>query len=214
LEHVPEWVKKAVRQTKGEVLRFGGNLIDAYYHSTCGGSTDDIAQVWGRPPQPYLVAADDDTFCRWSKYSTWTEIWDSATLKKNLATFLVSDSTAPFSSFDRIIALRTEGKTAGGRVRRLVVTTDRGTWEIPADRIRWALGRPSTGGPVLESARFEIRPEFDGSGNLIRLTAQGGGYGHGVGICQCGMIGRARAGQTYRQILTHYYPGVTIEKTY
>ena len=214
VERTPDWVRKAVAQTRGEVLRFTGNLIDAYYHSTCGGFTDNIEDVWPKPPQPYLVAADDDTFCRWSKYYTWTEIWDASTLEKNLAAYLRTDSTAPFSSFDRITALRTEGKTAGGRGRRLVVVTDRGPWEISADRIRWALGRPSTGGAVLESARFEIRPEYDESGNLARLTAQGGGYGHGVGMCQCGMIGRARAGQGYREILAHYYPGATIEKTY
>jgi stage II sporulation protein D len=36
------------------------------------------------------------------------------------------------------------------------------------------------------------------------------GYGHGVGMCQWGAIGRARAGQDFREILRAYYPGTAI----
>jgi len=208
------WVKKAIAQTAGEILRHEGNLIEAYYHSTCGGHTDDITAVWGKDPLAYLVTTEDDTFCHWSKYYAWTEMWDGSTLKRNLAAYLKSDPEAPFDDFERITSIRTEGRTAGGRVQRLVVITDRGSWEIATDQARRALGHPSTGGPILQSARFALYPEYDQEGNLIRMTAVGGGYGHGVGMCQCGMIGRARAGHGYRRILTHYYPGVTIEKTY
>lgn len=214
LQSPHRWVKDAVDQTAGEVLRYGGDLIEAYYHSTCGGHTDDITSVWGKNPQPYLVMTEDDTFCNWSKYSDWTETWDAATLSKNLTAYLETAPDAPFDSFNRILAIRTEGRTPGGRVRRLVILTDRGSWYIPTDEIRWALARPSIEGPILESARFTLYPEYAESGDLARLTAVGGGYGHGVGMCQCGMIGRARAGQDYREILTHYYSGVQIKKTY
>jgi len=214
LQHPYDWVKKAVNETIGEVLRFNGNLIEAYYHSTCGGRTDDIASVWGKDPVPYLVSADDDTFCRWSRYANWSEEWDSALLKRNLRTYLETVDIAPFREFKDILTIRTEGRTKGGRIVEMLITTDRGDWRIPTDQIRWALGRPSTDGPILESANCELLPKYSTDGTLVHLTAVGTGYGHGVGMCQCGMIGRARAGQTYRQILTHYYSGATIEKIY
>ena len=46
------------------------------------------------------------------------------------------------------------------------------------------------------------------------LVADGQGAGHGVGFCQWGAVGRARAGQSYDQILAAYYPGTTVERRY
>ncbi len=206
--------RKAVDQTQGEVLRHDGNLIEAYYHSTCGGFTDDITAVWGKDPLPYLHPANDDTFCRWSKYSTWTETWDQQTLHSNLQHYLRTRGTAPFTEFTAIRSMRTDGTTPGGRIGKLIIETDCGVITLPADESRWALGRPSTKGPILQSAHYVLYPEFDNNGNLTQLTATGSGYGHGIGMCQCGMIGRARAGQDYRKILGHYYAGAEIEKTY
>jgi stage II sporulation protein D len=62
----------------------------------------------------------------------------------------------------------------------------------------------------LNSTYFTAETETDGSGEVSRLTIHGGGYGHGIGMCQWGAIGRARAGQDYRTILTTYYPGTTV----
>ena len=39
---------------------------------------------------------------------------------------------------------------------------------------------------------------------------RGSGYGHGIGMCQWGAIGRARAGQDFREILRTYYPGTVV----
>ncbi len=213
LEKPYGWVKNAVQETAGEVLRYRGDLIDAYYHSTCGGYTDDITAVWGKDPVPYLVGVED-TFCRWSKYYRWSESWDIETLKTNLRRYLESLDNSPFKRFDRIISLRTEGQTPGGRIEKMIVVTDRGDWTILGDQVRWALGRPSIGGSILQSARFELSPEYNERGQLARVVADGGGYGHGVGMCQCGMIGRARAGQNYREILQYFYAGAMVEKTY
>ncbi len=214
LQSTTKLIRRAVKETIGEVLRYDGNLIEAYYHSTCGGFTDDITAVWGKDYVPYLHPASDDTFCRWSKYSVWTEIWDNKTLYTNLQRYLQSRGTAPFKTFTAIRGIRTDGTTPGGRVGKLIIETDRGVIILPSDESRWALGRPSTDGPILQSARFTLYPEYDDYGELMRLTATGNGYGHGIGMCQCGMIGRARAGHDYRHILEHYYTGAIIEKTY
>ena len=59
---------------------------------------------------------------------------------------------------------------------------------------------------MLWSTLFEIKE----SGNKIIID--GKGYGHGVGFCQWGAIGRSREGQNYTEILNHYFPGTTLGK--
>jgi stage II sporulation protein D len=88
-----------------------------------------------------------------------------------------------------------------GRIRLLDVDTDRGIFELRGDKIRFAL-KPGTGeGRILESARFNITLE----GNQV--VARGSGFGHGIGLCQMGALGRSAAGQGFLEILSAYYPG-------
>ncbi len=46
------------------------------------------------------------------------------------------------------------------------------------------------------------------------MTVSGKGFGHGVGLCQYGAKKMAEDGKGYREILFHYFKGVTIEKIY
>jgi SpoIID/LytB domain protein len=62
---------------------------------------------------------------------------------------------------------------------------------------------------ILNSTDFSITHGDDG---LVELN--GRGYGHGAGMCQWGAIGRARAGQSYSQILETYYPGAVLVTAY
>jgi stage II sporulation protein D len=48
----------------------------------------------------------------------------------------------------------------------------------------------------------------------VQLVAEGSGAGHAVGMCQWGALGRSRAGQTSRDILSAYFPGTEITRTY
>jgi stage II sporulation protein D len=65
-------------------------------------------------------------------------------------------------------------------------------------------------GAVLHSTYFFIESTLGATGEVASLTLHGAGNGHGVGMCQWGAIGRARAGQDYRMILATYYPGTTV----
>ena len=56
----------------------------------------------------------------------------------------------------------------------------------------------------LRSADFDIQID----GNIVNITTRG--YGHGVGMSQYGANGMANNGYNYRSILSHYYPGTTI----
>ena len=60
---------------------------------------------------------------------------------------------------------------------------------------------------------FDIEKVTRG-GRITFVSIIGGGNGHGVGMCQNGAIGMARQGHSHDMILSHYYPGTSLEKRY
>ena len=83
--------------------------------------------------------------------------------------------------------------------------------DVDGPAIRQVL-RP-LGGAVLRSAIFQLSEVREG-GQLRRLVADGAGAGHGVGFCQWGAVGRARAGQDAPTILAAYFPGTALSRAY
>jgi stage II sporulation protein D len=63
-------------------------------------------------------------------------------------------------------------------------------------------------GGMLKSRYFEIKE--DGG----KIVVNGGGFGHGVGMCQYGAMEMAASGKNYKQILTHYYKGIQLKRVY
>jgi stage II sporulation protein D len=91
---------------------------------------------------------------------------------------------------------------ATGRLERLRAVGTEARVILRGLDIRWNLG-------TRENLFFIDRiPGFDGVNRAYRFT--GRGWGHGVGLCQVGAAGLAEAGAGFREILQHYYPGVTI----
>jgi stage II sporulation protein D len=99
-------------------------------------------------------------------------------------------------------------RTPSGRVETLKIATDRGNYVLRGNDIRYVLRAP--GGEILNSTYFSVEVAAARDGAISKLTLRGTGYGHGVGMCQWGAIGRARAGQDFRTILQAYYPGTTV----
>ena len=95
---------------------------------------------------------------------------------------------------------------SSGRVVDLRVVGSDGDLELRGLKIRWALG--------LRENLFVIDRQLGDTGEVERFVFTGKGWGHGVGLCQVGAFGMARSGSSYASILTHYYPGVAIEKVY
>lgn len=206
-------VNRAVDETAGLVARYQGNYISAYYHSTCGGMTDDITQVWDKPAQPYLKPVTDDDACSWSKYYTWKEQFTEEQLRGRLEQYLSSDRGRDIR-LTTITDLNVAERTAGGRVGRLIVRTESDVYRFYKDRIRWAIGRATNPDLILPSDNFDLEIERDPQDRIVSVTFLGRGYGHGVGMCQCGAIGKARSGWLFERILKHYYTGIDIEKLY
>ena len=206
LQSATELTDKAVRETQGVVMTYNGEFITAYYHSTCGGETEGVA-TWGRPDHPYLknkpdLRPDGTPWCRESSYAEWTREFTEDELR-DLFQINAKEAKSKVPSFSSIQAINILDTLKSGRIHTLEVTTNNGKFTSKADKIRWLFKR---GGTILPSSFFRIHK----SGNQWIL--KGKGFGHGVGLCQMGARARAQAGQSYIQILTHYYPGITLEK--
>lgn len=205
----------AVEATRGEVLTFGGEPIDAFYSSTCGGESERGEAAFGGAARSYLpaqpdVAPDGAAWCAISPRFRWRAEWNgaeiAATLRRTLATERLSTAASDLRE------VRVLDRTGSGRIAAMELVGSGGRTVVRgANAVRRVMEPPAGG--WLPSADFTIRITRTG-GRLARVDAEGRGYGHGVGMCQWGAIGRARAGQDYRTILLSYFPGVEIEKLY
>lgn len=205
---------EAVESTRGLVLTYNGRVVNAPYHSTCGGTTAGADELWRTENEPYLrsvsdrIPGTDRFYCDIAPRFRWTRTYDRATLDAVLRRYLAHYAAVPGGNPGVVQAVEVESRTASGRVGTLHIATDRGNYVLRGNDIRFVLR--SAGGEMLNSTYFSVETSSSSSGALASLTLRGRGYGHGVGMCQWGAIGRSRAGQNYREILAAYYPGTTV----
>lgn len=207
---------EAIRSTRGMVLKYAGRvLVNTPYSSTCGGSTAATSEVWWKEKdQPFLqrvsdrIPGTDRFYCDPSPRFKWTQSFTGDELNGVITKYLATYTNAPKGDPGRVRMVRELGRTESDRVRALEIATDRGTYTLRANDIRFVLRNPA--GAILNSTYFTTQVSA-GSAGVQQLTVTGRGYGHGIGMCQWGAIGRARAGQDYKMILTTYYRGTTVE---
>lgn len=176
----------AVRETKGEVLLYNGKPIEALYHSTCGGKTEDSSEVFGNS-YPYLKPVA--SLCPLSPYWTWEKTIPLAEIEKAVNIKGIKEMT--INSF-----------TSTNRVRDIQIEAETGKSIIKATELRKLLGWKR-----LPSTSFHINKSGDS------VLFEGKGYGHGVGLCQWSALQMAKEGKRYKEILSFFYPGTEI-KTY
>jgi stage II sporulation protein D len=205
----------AVMATRGRILTYDGQPIDAFFYSTCGGRTADGTEVFRGADRPYLrslpdVADNGAAYCSISPRFRWRESWSGdelrAILRQTLPTLGVSGRDA-----EQVTDLRVASRTPSGRVGRLTIELARSEIQVDGPKVRQVLR--STSGDILRSNAFTLTATR-GRSRITRLVADGAGAGHGVGFCQWGAVGRSRAGQDYGQILAAYYPGTALERLY
>src|SRR5688572_11321803 len=215
----------AVATMRNMVLRYAGRIVNTPYSSTCGGRTAEVQEVWWRQPnQPYLKSVSDQIpgtssfYCDPSPRFKWTVEFTGPQLRETLEKYLGSvtpasepavaaNPNAPRLSLGTISGFRVDGRTPSDRVASVSIQTSRGNYVVRGNDVRFILRTPS--GSLLNSTYFTA-DATTGSSGVERLVIRGNGYGHGIGMCQWGAIGRARAGQDYRTILTTYYTGTTV----
>jgi len=204
----------AVSTTRGLVLQYDGRVVNAPYHSACGGSTAAADEIWRTPGEPYLqrvsdqIPGTDRFYCDIAPRFRWTRTLEGETLRVALVRYLSTYTATPggYPGTPRDVQIDT--RTPSGRVGTLKIATDRGNYVLRGNDIRYVLRAPD--GEILNSTSFNVQATTGRDDAVTRLVLRGTGYGHGVGMCQWGAIGRARAGQDVRTILRTYYPGTTV----
>lgn len=217
----------AVNATRGEVLFRDGKVVDTVYSSTCGGHTEDNDVVWGNAPDPALrgrpdfdaesgsilgrfargirdgdllfwLGVKDATYCARATQARadrfrWERSFDGADVQRLVA--------SAYPTVGQVRDIEVQGRGPGGRVTAVSLVGDGGratvAFELPVRKLF----------DNLSSGAFALDVVHDAQGHVARATFRGAGWGHGVGMCQMGAIGRAEAGQAYDHILGHYYSG-------
>lgn len=183
--------RRGVSDTAGEVLSYQGEVIQAFYHSNCGGRTEASEHVWGKS-LPYLGGVDC-AYCLTSASSAWD-------LKITL-TELEERLKAAGYKVSVVTDIRAGARNSRGRLRHVMVVSSRGEISLTGDQFRKAIGYS-----VIKSTNFTVRVEKGEAG------FSGLGNGHGVGLCQWGAKQRALDGFGYDEILSYYYPGTDLLK--
>lgn len=175
-------IRQAVEDTSGYVLTYGGELIEAVYFSCSGGSTEDAAAVWGTEV-PYLQATDSPGEEN-AVHNADSVTFTADQFQQALGKSLSGD---PETWFGEVTY------TDGGGVAEMEI----GGEIYTGVRLRQLLG--------LRSTAFTVTAE----GGSVRIETRG--YGHRVGMSQYGADAMAASGSTFREILSHYYRGTTLE---
>jgi stage II sporulation protein D len=156
-------------------------VIEAVFHSSSGGHTENVEDIW-QQPLPYLRSVPD--FDQDAPVFRWSE------------TFTASQFQQRVTGIGRLQAVATERVTPRGRVSSIRLQGSQGTRTLTGTQLRQALG--------LRSTLFSISIQ----GDTIRID--GRGFGHGIGMSQWGARGLALQGYNYSQILSHYYQGTVL----
>jgi stage II sporulation protein D (peptidoglycan lytic transglycosylase) len=207
---------EAVRRTAGQVITWQGSPIDAFFFSTCAGRTADGTEVYAAADRPYLKSVRDvdeagRPWCRISPRYTWREEWTAEQLRGVLRQSMPLVTGTPAEEAATASGVTVSTRTGSDRVARVTVQLRRGPVDVAGPAVRQVLH--PVGEPLLRSALFTLT-EIRSDGRLQRLVADGHGAGHGVGFCQWGAVGRARAGQDALAILSAYFPGTTVSRAY
>jgi len=203
--------RQAVDTTAGWTLTFkykGKNRIFMpQYSSCCGGWTNAAIVLRDAPPIAPLQGGQKDLHCTASTRYRWAPVRVS---KSEIYTLLCRFHPT-VRSLGGLAAIRVTQRLAHGRpVWVDVVGVNGKKARLRAEKIRLALifGR-SVAGKKLYSMNCQIVD----AGASIEFR-NGRGFGHGVGMCQYGLQGKAMAGWKAQQIVNFYYPGANIVRIY
>lgn len=184
--------RAAAEATRGEVLVLGMEPVEAYFHASCGGRTEEGDAALGRG-HAYLSSVECGR-CGSSPRGRWT------------ARLGAKELAAAVGLRSPVAAVRVTARTPTGRAARVRLEAKGSKVSLAGADLRQRVGWGR-----LPSLAFEVRADgADGAGFVFA----GKGHGHGAGLCQWGAAGLAREGKGYREILLHYYPGAEVVRMY
>lgn len=179
----------AVQATAGQVLVHNGQLIEAVFHSSSGGHTENVEDVWS-DPRPYLRGVRD--YDAGAPVYQWVETFSSDRISSRI------------SGVGTVMSMKAESTTPQGRIVTMRVVGDAGERVLDGEDLRQALN--------LRSTHFRVIPQYSSANSKrnassvpVAFQIEGRGFGHGIGLSQWGAHNLAMQGVNYQQILSHYY---------
>jgi stage II sporulation protein D len=207
---------EAVRTTAGQVLVHQDEVITPFYHSTCGGTTAAPEESFRtvrstRYLRPVSDGHGGGFYCDRSPRFRWTVEWDGPTLLRILRQTVPATLGVDGDMIDALHDVRIHRTGPSERVVEVRLQVGAGDIPVFGPDVRHVFQTPE--GRILGSTAVELRVAHR-DGMVSRLLAEGRGWGHGVGMCQWGAVGRAKAGQDARTILETYFPGARLARWY
>ncbi len=233
---------KAIEDTRGSFLVYDDEICDARFYKACGGLTDNFENVWEDTPVPYLRSVSDsehphppisteeearawvlsspDAYCNthdpvilrqilpsFDQETTDFFRWRFEFTPQQLGEILLSKSGFDFGEIQNLIPVL---RGPSGRVLRLKIEGSKKTILVGKElEIRRWLSKSH-----LYSSAFVVDVERDKSGKPAKFVLRGGGWGHGVGLCQIGAAVMAAKGKKVEEIVLHYFPGARLQRLY
>ena len=234
---------EAVSATRGEVLMYKGAICDTRFSKCCGGAFEEFQNCWENVKHPYLIRQQDSktekqlpdltieaeadkwirtspvAFCNTQDKKILSQVlnnydqetadfyrWKVSYSQQELSELIHQRSGIDFGQIIDLIPV--ERGTSGRLVRLKIVGTLRTLIIGKELEIRRTLSTSH-----LYSSAFVVDKEY-GDELPSRFILTGAGWGHGVGLCQIGAAVMGEQGYKYEEILSHYYPGSTLEKQY
>lgn len=186
-EHNWQKICDCVNNTKGKIITYNNQPINAFFHSNSGGTTETPANVWGGTGYPYLQSVEtsgEDTYTQYLSEAVFTSEELLNKLKEKYPDIVID--------FSNVEDVKIVENTESTRVK----TVKFGNHQISGVEARTLLG--------LRSTNFEIIRE----GENIKFSVKG--YGHGVGMSQTGADAMAKQGNNADDIIRHFYTGIDI----
>lgn len=183
-------IKECVASTAGELITYEGEPIEVLYHSSSGGMTEDSQNVFS-VARPYLKSVVSE-----NEQSVSSNFYGSVTVSSEKFKTIIEKNGGKISDAKKVSdSIGNIERFESGRVNTVTI----GGREFSGKQVRGMFD--------LNSANFTI--SVSGSNVTFKTI----GYGHGVGMSQTGADAMAKSGNTYKEILNHYYTGVSIINT-
>ncbi len=237
-------VEQVIQETYGEVLIWDGTICDTRYYKCCGGVTELFENVWEPVNHPYLKKVTDnivvhegfdlnlnneeaagrwiegnpDAFCNTTDRNVLSQVlndydqethdffrWKVTYTQSELSEMVKLRTGIDFGTITDLIPLE---RGVSGRIMRLRIEGTRRTMIIGKElEIRKALSKTHLYSSCFFAEKTQGRDE-------ISFIIHGAGWGHGVGLCQIGAAVMGSKGNTYHEILMHYFSETTLQKKY
>lgn len=220
------------------ILALYSSTAGGYTESYENAFSDPLTKKFPSEPKPYLTAKPDNSefeplnteeaaekfytshpksFDNKSSYYRWEREWTQAELQKEIQDHIAAQSAAGFVTpvvnkgqvIGKILRVNVLERGQSGKIIKLQIETENEIYTVSKELVIRRLF--TVNGKALPSANLVFKQVFDDDGNLLKIKAYGGGYGHGVGMSQFGAGYMAtHLKKSYDEILQHYYSGISL----